>query len=282
MDHDDIREQLELAAVEPGGLDRLMAGDTPTARAVAAHLAGCDSCADELRRLERSVPLLRDLVRTTPPTNLRERTLAFVRANGIARGRDASMVRPFPVADAPAAAAGSGVATSRVGRGSRTLLPWVAAIAAAVVLSVGVTTILIVNRVDSQIAALDQQVEGLEKVTLATIGITAEPDVQRVTLASTTGSDTDGTIVFSPGTEQLVVVATGLTEPPADQEYRCWVEVDGARQSIGKMFFSDELAYWVGQSPAISDVPSGSTFGVSLTEVGGATPSASPVISGQL
>ena len=45
MDHDATREQLELAALEPDGLDRLMAGDTATAQAVAGHLAGCPSCA---------------------------------------------------------------------------------------------------------------------------------------------------------------------------------------------------------------------------------------------
>ena len=86
MDHDQVREQLELAAVEPGGLERLMAGDTETARVVAAHLAGCPSCATELQRIERAVPLLRDVVRTTPPADLRERTLAFVAANGVPRG----------------------------------------------------------------------------------------------------------------------------------------------------------------------------------------------------
>ena len=35
-------------------------------------------------------------------------------------------------------------------------------------------------------------------------------------------------------------------------EYRCWVEIDGARQSVGKMFFSADLAYWVGPAPAVS------------------------------
>ena len=56
MDHDAIREQLELAAVEPGGLERLMAGDTATAQAVAAHLAGCPACTEELARLQRVAP----------------------------------------------------------------------------------------------------------------------------------------------------------------------------------------------------------------------------------
>ena len=71
MDHDDVREQLELAAVEPDGLDRLMAGDTATAAAIAGHLAGCDACTTELERLRRGVPLLRDVVRTSPPADLR-------------------------------------------------------------------------------------------------------------------------------------------------------------------------------------------------------------------
>ncbi|MEJ7749701.1 MAG: hypothetical protein WKF56_10385, partial [Candidatus Limnocylindrales bacterium] len=78
MDHDDVTEALELAAVEPGGLARLMAGDTPTAGAIAGHLAGCQPCSGELERLRRAAPLLRDVVRTSPPADLRERTLAFV------------------------------------------------------------------------------------------------------------------------------------------------------------------------------------------------------------
>ena len=56
MDHEDVLEQLELAAVEPGGLDRLMAGDTAMAAAVVGHVAGCDACAEELRRLVECGP----------------------------------------------------------------------------------------------------------------------------------------------------------------------------------------------------------------------------------
>ena len=86
MDHEDVLEQLELAAIEAGGLERLMAGDTAMAAAVVGHLAGCDACAEELRRLSNAVPLVRDLVRTTPPADLRERTLAYVRTHGRVRG----------------------------------------------------------------------------------------------------------------------------------------------------------------------------------------------------
>ncbi len=91
MDHDDVLEEIELAAVEPGGLARLMAGDTPVAAAVVGHLAGCERCAEELRRMSRAAPLLRDVVRTTPPADLRDRTLAYVREYGRPRGDEAGV-----------------------------------------------------------------------------------------------------------------------------------------------------------------------------------------------
>jgi len=118
MDHDDVLEQLELAAVEPGGLERLVAGDTPMAAAVVAHLAGCEPCSEELRRLSRAAPLLRDLVRTTPPADLRERTLAFVAAHGRRRGEPSdkapvATMEPLPVArSAPGGATASGLLRS--------------------------------------------------------------------------------------------------------------------------------------------------------------------------
>ena len=93
MDHDEVREQLELAATEPAGIDRLMAGDTPLAAAMAAHLAGCSSCTDELDRLRRAAIIIGDAVRTTPPPELRERTLAFVREVG--RIRDPTPKSPW-------------------------------------------------------------------------------------------------------------------------------------------------------------------------------------------
>ena len=101
-------------------------------------------------------------------------------------------------------------------------------------------------------------------------------------LASTAGENADGNLLFSPGTTQLVVVATGLTKPPDGQEYRCWVEVDGTRSSIGKMFFSNDLAYWVGPAPSVADVPDGAQFGVSLTTVGSPSAPAPPVLAGEL
>jgi len=85
MEHAEARELLELAAVEPDGFDRLAAGDTADAAALAGHLAGCLECSLELERLRRSAAVIRDAVRTAPPPDLRERTLAFVAAVGVDR-----------------------------------------------------------------------------------------------------------------------------------------------------------------------------------------------------
>jgi hypothetical protein len=275
MDHDEVLEQLELAAVEPGGLDRLMAGDTTAAAAIAGHLAGCPSCSTELERLRRSVPLLRDVVRTTPPADLRERTLAFVREHGAPRGAERAAVSAAVAAPVALAAT---PARSRVAR----LVPWAAAIAAAVIISVVATTTIVTNSLDAKLAQQQDSIEALEYVTVSTIVITGEPDAERVALETTGEVGPAGSLIFSPSTTELVVVADGLVEPPAAQEYRCWVEVDGERVNVGKMFFADQLAYWVGDVPVVASLPEGSVFGVSIADVGGTSLDADPVLVGRL
>jgi len=151
MDHDEVREQLELAATEPAGIDRLMAGDTPLAAAIAAHLAGCSSCTDELDRLRRAAILIGDAVRTTPPPELRERTLAFV--------RDVGRIRNAPPEAAPAPGA-SVAATLPVALSAATApagfgrsLAWVGAIAAAVLIAVTATAFVLDRQVGERLAA---------------------------------------------------------------------------------------------------------------------------------
>ena len=269
MEHDEVLEQLELAAVEPDGLTRLMAGDTAIAAAVAGHLVGCDACGGEFERLGRAAPLLRDVVRTTPSADLRERTLAYVREHGVSRGTSA----PAGPAMEPATVPGAPGRTARV-------LPWVASIAAVIALAVAGVSLLAVQGMSQQLAAQDRAIAGLEAVTSATIEITGEPDAQRVALSGDT--DTSGSLLFSPTTTQLVVVAMGLDRPPEGQEYRCWVEIAGKRENVGRMFFGDDLAFWVGDTPAVSEVAPGTTFGVSLTDLDSPALDAPPVISGEL
>src|SRR5437667_1044378 len=86
MTDDEARELLAGAAVEPGGMERLIAGDTPDAAALAGHLAACPECTEEFDRLRRSATVLRAVIATQPPDDLKERTLAFVAAVGRPRG----------------------------------------------------------------------------------------------------------------------------------------------------------------------------------------------------
>jgi hypothetical protein len=288
MDHEGTREQLELAAVEPGGLDRLMAGDTPTAQAVAAHLAGCPSCTDELMRLQRASTLIRGAVRELPPSDLKERTLAAIRAEGVRRplvaaapaGGSAAAIALEP-APTPAPAVIPTPITAGQGRDRRASrmqwLGWIGTVAAAVVLSVVTTTVVVNNRVDSEIAAQSAEIAALEKVSVDTMGVAAQPDAEHVALRSASDPAVAGDLVYSPSTTALVVTATGLVEPRAGQRYLCWVEIGGKREQVGRMFFSTHLAYWTGPVHELSGLSDGATFGVSLDSVDSA-----PVLAGEL
>jgi hypothetical protein len=274
MDHDATREQLELAALEPGGLDRLMAGDTATSQAVAAHLAGCPSCLEELARLQRASRLIGQTLRETPPADLKDRTLATIRAEGVPRG---TASEPAPVASIEPAP------PTPIRRGRRGLaLGGVAAIAATIVLSVVTTAFVIDRRGDDALAAQSATIAALEKVSVAALDIGAQPDAERVELVGTKDPTLDGNLVFSPTTAELVVVATGLTTPPEGQEYRCWVMVGGNRERVGKMFQSGAVAYWIGPAPAIAGISSGATFGVSLVSISGQSLDTDPVLVGEL
>jgi hypothetical protein len=204
-------------------------------------------------------------VREQPPADLRERTLAAVRAAGVARG-PAGGGTAASVANG-SASAGAGHGPAAAGRG-RAALGWVAAIAAAVVVSVIATTVIVGGRVDEQLTAQSNEIEALERVTIATLEVTAEPDVRRVALGGVAPAVT-GSLVFSPSTSELVVVATGLTPPPVGQEYRCWVEQAGDREGVGKMFFSDDLAYWIGPVSAVEGLVGDASFGVTLVTLDG-------------
>src|SRR5687767_13164523 len=189
MDHAEAREALELAAVESGGLDRLMAGDTPAAAALAGHLAGCDACAATLVQLRRDAGVVRDLVLTTPPPDLRARTLAFVAELGRPRPRAAehasfadaattTVPAPAPIDLRPAARPSE-----------RALLRWIAAVAAVLVLAVAATGLLMSAQRDAAIARLDVEVQrqadaigSLSRITNRSLQVAAQPDARSVAL----------------------------------------------------------------------------------------------------
>ena len=275
MDHEDVREQLELAAAEPNGIDRLMAGDTALAGSIAAHLAGCPECTEELDRLRRASILIGDAVRTTPPPELRERTLALVREVGRDRTPVAApVIAPAPATVPPVAAPAAAASTA----GTTRRLAWVAAMAAAVVVAVAATAFVVDRQAADRLSAVEEDVAGLSHVTAATVALSGEPDAEHVRLDGS--DDRWGRLIYSPGTAELAVLASGLTEPDGNREYRCWVEVDGQRTEVGKMFFGGDLAFWAGPVDELADLPEGATFGVSLVDSTGADVGEPPVLEG--
>lgn len=294
MDHSEVREILEDAAIEPNGLERLMAGDTPTASIVAGHIAGCPECAEALERLHRSVGLIQPTVRAIPPLELKERTMAFVTALGRPRGAAADAATAVSAVSAGESSAARTPTPTPVEAPARPLrtdphLPdegfptapvialrpptgfarfgWVAGLVAALIVAVAGTGLVLTTNHDATTRVLSAQAEALGRVTRSAVRVDAQPDVRRVALAGANGSTATGTLVFSPASTELVVVAEGLTPAAAGREYRCWVEVDGARAPIGKMFFGGGLAYWAGEVSAIAKVAPGARFGVTLVDL---------------
>lgn len=269
MDHAEALDLIEVAAVEPGGLDRLIAGDTADAAALAGHLAACASCARELVAVGWTSEVARGVISTTLDPALRERTLAHVRAVGRPRnGTDASV----RVAATPAARPSP--------RRPRLLAPlgWAASIGATAILAAG----LAVAVVGSQAPAVDPAAEALARVTVATLRVEGDPAAERVSLAPTGAADTRGTLVFSRATGELVVVATDLAPPPPGMEYRCWVETEDGRRRMGRMFFGGGIAYWVGPVEGLDIVGPGARFGVSLVDLAAEGADGDPVLVGEL
>ena len=289
MEHAEARELLEIAAVEPGGFARLVAGDTPEAAALAGHLAGCPACAAEMERLRLSAVVIRDAVRLLPPPELREQTLAYVAALGRPRGRAANeepLVSAVPVSSAASPA--SPAEPLDLGKARRGLVGgvsrpgvWVAALVAAVVIAVAGTAIFVGAARDRQGADLAEEISSLRDVATWTIRVDSQHDARHVALAAAAGGGPTGTLIFSPSSTDVVVVATGLTPPAAGQEYRCWVETGGSRQRVGRMFLGADLFYWVGRASSLTGLGPGSTFGISLVPVTGESVDGAPVLVGQ-
>jgi Anti-sigma-K factor rskA, C-terminal len=277
MEHQEVRELLEDAAIEPGGLERLMAGDTPNAAIVAGHLAGCRECTEEMERLRRTVGMIRPAVRAVPPPELRQRTLDYVAALGRPRGPAVA------AAGAGAVPAPQPAIAALPARRRPAIASWAlgGAIAAALAVAIFGGGVLVGGNNAANSGAQAAEVEALGDVARQTMLVDGQPDARRVALASADGSSTTGSLLFSPSSKELVVVADQLVPPPAGKEYRCWVIVNGERKPIGKMFFGGDLAYWVGPVEAVAALPANSQFGVSLVDLANPGQTAPTVLVGQ-
>jgi len=271
--HDEVRELLELAAVEPGGLDRLEAGDTPSAIIVVGHLAGCPDCLEEMARLRRADTLLRPILVSEPDPALRERTLALVRAVGVARDArpDDGGMPALPVTGTGSPPPVEPVAIGARGapqRRSVGIPAWAGTLAAALVIGLVGGALLVGSgrpSGDGDVATAFGEVAG-ETATLL-----AADDAQELALLDATGKPA-GSLVFSRSAGRMLVTATGLAEPAPGTEYRCWVAVGQARASIETMRWSGSVAWWTGDVTIPAGAPAEMAYGVSLADVGSSEP----------
>jgi hypothetical protein len=276
MDHAEALERIELAAVEPDGLERLMAGDVPDAGSVASHLAGCPSCVEELTRIRRTAALAREAIASAPDPALRERTLALVRELGVDRSRSAAAGVPspgLPLGPPPAATP----PTPRTTSGRSLTRPFdrraVAGLAAVLVIGLAIGAGAAIVR--SPAPELAREVEVLQATTEATLRVEAQPDARRIPLVPTAAAPgATGTLLYSPSSGELVVVATGLAPLPEGEVYGCWVEADGARTAIGRMYPGGDLQAWAGGVDGLEALAEDATFGVSRVPADGGEPEA--------
>jgi hypothetical protein len=304
MEHAEVLELIELAAVEPGGLDRLAAGDTPDAAAVAGHLAGCADCRAELAAAARTAALASEAIRELPDPALKARTLAFVREVGVDRSAqraagasvaasatapaESPFARPSaptsvpvapspfpPLSAVPSAAPPSEPLPDNVvpiaSRSRRTA--WWAAASVAAVLVAGVAGFTAGG------AAAPTTPPAVVTAAKTTMHIAEQPDAARVVLASTSGAQTVGSVLYSAATGELSMTATGLQAAPDGATYACWVEVDGQRRRIGSLYLEGSGAgAWVGWVDGLDKLGMHPVFGVSLVKDG--DPNGTPLLRG--
>jgi len=300
MDHADVRDWLESAALERGGLDPVRPGRvaTRTARgadpdpvvvaALVAHLDTCAACRAErdawIRTADavgRSAPTGADLQLEGPAPELRDRTLALVRATGVPRGAAAprGTDAATPVSASPASfrddeavsreeiADHAAIPVQLAARRPRgRVLAWALAAAAVVVLVAGSGLASLTALSDRDQANADAA--ELARLTASVDSILRDPSRHVVPLRHPDGSDAGASVSWSQASDKLVVIATSLSEPPSGSVYRCWVESGGSHRAVGTMWLVNGVGYWEGPIEGWGGITAGSKFGVSLVPAG--------------
>lgn len=290
LTHSEAHEQLADLALEPAALASLALAlqadpDAGSAESdpLVAHVRSCPDCRAELdtwQRLHGTVraaldgpggPIpLGDLASEQPlvaPPSLRAAVAAIAQQ---ARPIEPGAAQGVPLTSLAGARAQRGF----VSRFGSRLLP-IAAVLAIVILSGGMLL--------DQSRRLDQaqaDTAALASVTASLDRVILDPAHRAVALTAADGT-TAGSVVWS--SHDLVVLTTALAKPPAGSIYKCWIERDGKRSPVGRMFFADGTGYWTGSVDAwaTTSFAAGSTFGISLEPVSGSTGSP-PVLQAAL
>ncbi|NOT25752.1 MAG: hypothetical protein HOP16_06570 [Acidobacteria bacterium] len=213
--HSNVKD--DAAAYVLGTLD-------PDEQAVfAAHLAGCEECAAEVRALREVTGVLdRGVPQRTPSPELRQRVLASL----------------------PGVQATSAPATSRTTESARNWLP----LAATIALAVG--TVVYAARLQTRVADLetrleqavaqtaqaDQAVADARRVSSelqSAMGVLAAPDLVRIDLAGQPTAPTASARALWSRARGMVFTASNLPPLPEGRVYQVWVVTGQAPVSAG-------------------------------------------------
>ncbi len=227
IDHATAHERIEDLLLEPSRLEALGASTAPEDVALRAHLDGCPPCRSDLeswrqvqRRVADALPpsteAVRDIEPIEVPPSLRTRVLAAV------QGGDRPLA-PLTM-DRPARPRARGL--------------WLglAASLALLVGSAGITLDQAARR-----AAADAEAHALATLVAAVDGVLSAE--HRIVALRRPDGTAAGSISWSR--HDWVVLTDALTEPPAGQHYRCWLEDGEKSVSVGLMEFAGGTAYWV-------------------------------------
>ena len=265
MDHGTAHERIEDLLLDPARLEELGSSTAPADLALREHLSGCPACQSDLDTWARLQAALSDALPGSAaaeaanvqpidlPPSLRTRVLASVRAASA----------EAPLAPIPMVSERRRWAFLRSPRGA-----WVGLAAALVVLVVGAG--LLIDQA-ARLNTAQEEAHGLTAAMAAVDRVLATPDHRVVTLTTAQGA-AGGSISWTR--HDLVVLSTALTAPKPGEVYRCWLNSDGNGWAVGKMYFAEGTAYWVGSLDEWASFEIGPTteFKVSL-EPPGADPS---------
>jgi hypothetical protein len=159
----------------------------------------------------------------------------------------------------------------------------VLALAAAFVLAIGGTALVVGSVARSDVAAERERNAALAATAESALRLMADPSAIHIPMHDGAGSAV-GMAVIAPATYDATVVAVGLPEPPAGHEYACYIVIDGDRVLVGRMVDGGATYAWAGTIDALAGAAQGSVggYGVLLVPAGSTSTEGTPVLSGSI
>lgn len=235
MDHAEAHERIADLALEPSRLAGLAASVAADDEALREHIDTCARCQAELREWHDFQSSLGDaladnrreqLEPISPPPDLRRRVLAAAHAEP----------KPAPVPENVIPMRRFALPISRSS---------LVALAAVFALVVGGLGVAFMRSQSVRLDATALEHRWLSDTVAAMNRVLVAPGHELVMLRTADGV-ASGSIAWSH--HDLVVLAGVLADPGQGQVYRCWLSYEGNETAMGRMWFVDGSAFWVGST----------------------------------